>query len=499
MKRVFRYSSLALSILAGIGLTNASTHPAAFGTYSTVVPEDRLFIENGSVLRCDLFFASAQNNGKLVAPKGSRVSQTVPPFVWQYSGLLPVSEYLKTVAIHSVSSEDKERAWQDVQLTFYNGLRAEGAREHEAKVAYAGAYAFAPRWPLVEFIDITVPERDEDSRLYRVEYIAATPKGVSIDEYRTLVDDILANSEAVSLSDIRGVIDAADAVKAEGGGDNSWLQNVWRNEAPEGSKNDAKSLQKADEVTDVSDDGGNNLGMLFLSEKNLMAAKKAEMEKVEAATDEAVTEQTTTEETPNDEAASMLEKTEDTGIAVVAVTPELLEADEMAETTEADDVAQDDEAVVENLGMLFLSEKKLLEAKNAEMEMAKAETEDLEVVSDDATAMVKPADESEVIDLQPLVEIENIETDITSDPSSVSGQLAEADKSVLQEEGTPEAAVTNIEVEGEVVDLDTILIDDQVPEEALVEESAMEKTADVEVKQDWTLMPDGSEVLEITE
>jgi hypothetical protein len=399
MKKVFRYSSLAVSILAGIGLSNASMHAASFGTYSTAVPEDRLFIENGTTLRCDLFFASAGDN--LVAPKGSRVSQTVPPFVWQYSGLLPVSDYLKTVAIHSTSSEEKVRSWQDVQQTFYSGLRAEGAEEQNAKVAFAGAYAFAPRWPLVEFIDITDPERDKDSKLFRVEYIAATPKGVSIDEYRTLVQDIMGNSDAVSLSDIRGVIDAADAAKAEGGDNDTWLQQVWRNEAPQ----DAKSVKAAEEITAAEDDGGNNLGKLFLSEKKRMEAEKAEMEK--------------------------------------------------------------------------------------------AAMEETAIVSEEAQAMTKAMDETEV---EPSVEIDTIETDMVAEPVSVAGQLAEADKQVMQEEdGVIVTAETeSVEIEGEVVDLDTILIGDQVPEQALVDDGEM-KPAETKAQQDWTVMPDGSQVLEIIE
>ena len=112
---------------------------------------------------------------------------------------------------HSVSSESKESAWQDVQLAFYNGLRAEGAQDSDAKVAYAGAYAFAPRWPLVELIDITVPERDKDTRLYKVNYVPAETKGVSIEEYQALSRDILADPQSVSLQDIRGIVDAADA------------------------------------------------------------------------------------------------------------------------------------------------------------------------------------------------------------------------------------------------------------------------------------------------
>ena len=408
MKRVFRYSSLAVSILAGIGLSNASMQAASFGTYRTVVPEDRLFIENGTTLRCDLFFASAGNH--LVAPKGSRVSQTVPPFVWQYSGLLPVSDYLKTVAIHSISSEEKIRSWQDVQQTFYDGLRAEGAGEQNAKVAYAGAYAFSPRWPLVEFIDITDPERDKDTKLFRVEYIAATPKGVSIDEYRTLVQDIIGNSDAVSLSDIRGVIDAADAAKAEGGDSDTWLQQVWRNEAPESVTSGAKSLNAADQLTAVEDNGGNNLGKLFLSEKKLMAKKKAEMEKAE---------------------------------------------------------------------------------------MEKAAMEEAAIASREAQVATKAVEQPGV---DPLVEVETITTDLVADPVSVATQLAEADNQIMQGEGgfIVTAETGSVELEGEVVDLDTILIDNQVPEQALVNDGLM-KSADTVIQQDWTRMPDGSLVLEITE
>lgn len=215
MKTVFRFTALALAVSANVGVSSAAYHPLSFGKYSTAVAESRLFVNDAvTTLRCDLHFSAGDSDTKWLAPKGSVVSQTVPSFVWQYSGLLPISDYLKTVAIHSVRSDQKESAWQDVQLTFYKGLRAEGAREVDAKIAYAGAYAFAPRWPLVELVDITVPERDKETRLYKVEYIPASEKGVSIDEYRSIARDIHAAPEAVTLQDIRGIVDAADAKKA---------------------------------------------------------------------------------------------------------------------------------------------------------------------------------------------------------------------------------------------------------------------------------------------
>ncbi len=211
MKRVIRFTALAIAVSANVGSSYAAQH--SFGTYSTRVAESRLFVgDKVTTLRCDLFFSVGENNGTLVAPKGSVVKQTVPRFVWQYSGLLPVSDYLKTVALHSVGSDKRERSWQDVQQTFYNGLRAEGASESDAKIAYAGAYAFAPRWALVQLVDITIPERDKETRLYQVKETPAVEKGVSIAEYQELARDILMDPQRVSLQDIRGVIDAADAV-----------------------------------------------------------------------------------------------------------------------------------------------------------------------------------------------------------------------------------------------------------------------------------------------
>lgn len=440
-------------------------HPASFGTYSTTVPEDRLFIEDGTKLRCDLFFASA-DQGKLVAPKGSRVSQTVPPFVWQYSGLLPVSDYLKTVALHSVSSEDKERAWQDVQLTFYNGLRAEGARDHEAKVAYAGAYAFAPRWPLVEFVDITDPERDKESRLYRVEYIMANPKGVSIEEYRTLVEDIVANSEAVSLSDIRGIIDAADAAKAEGSENSSWLQKIWRNEAPADTKTDAKSVQAEEELQTAAIDTGNNLGVLFASEKKLMAARQADMEKTEIGNVESeATSKAMVDELDLSE-ADEIKRSGGNGVPVVV---EELEELPMAAEQSGND-----------LGAMFASEKM-------------SASDEIEDVAESAVVVDNNVIETDVI-------VEDAITDEVADETSVSEQLAEADQQVLMDDEKPAMAAdeqVSVEDEGELVDLDLILLDEQVPDEALVEEKVMDTMADPQEQKDWTVMPDGSEVLEI--
>ncbi len=211
MLRVNRYVALAFVVTMNTGATRAENHSASFGQYSTAVKESRLFAEKGgaTTLRCDLFFSSTGGDHSIVAPKGSVVSQTIPAFVWQYSGLLPVSDYLKTVAIHSISSESMESAWQDVQLAFYNGLRVEGAREMDAKIAYAGAYAFAPRWSLVELIGIADPKKDANSKLYKVKVTPAGTNGMSDAEYRTLAQEILSAPQHVSLQDIRGVIDAA--------------------------------------------------------------------------------------------------------------------------------------------------------------------------------------------------------------------------------------------------------------------------------------------------
>ena len=213
MNTITRCMAFSFVVTVNAGMSNAANHPSSFGEYATAVSESQLFITDKAIttLRCDLFFSEAGSEQQWVAPKGTVVSQSVPSFVWQYSGLLPVSEYLRTVAIHSVSSEAKESAWQDVQLAFYNGLRTEGAKDPDAKIAYAGAYAFAPRWPLVELIDITVPERDKETRLYKVNYVPAETKGVSIEEYQALARDILDDPESVSLQDIRGIVDAADA------------------------------------------------------------------------------------------------------------------------------------------------------------------------------------------------------------------------------------------------------------------------------------------------
>ena len=207
-----RYSAVGVSMLASVGLTSASGL-SGLGAYTTQVPEDRLFIKNGRVLRCDLFF-SVPGKDTVVAPKGSELDQSVPPVVWQYSGLLPVSDYIKTAAIHSVSSADKTRDWRDVQHTFYDGLRAEGASMADAKIAFAGAYAFAPRWPLVEFIQVDEDQpKFPDTILYRVEYNEPTMKGMSLENYRQLSLEILDQAEDVTLADIQAVIDSADGTK----------------------------------------------------------------------------------------------------------------------------------------------------------------------------------------------------------------------------------------------------------------------------------------------
>lgn len=209
MNKVCGWSAVALSSVLSGGVLNASFQPDAIGTFSTATAEDRLFIKDGTELRCDLNFTSGYTDPWLV-PKGSQVVQSVPPFVWQFAGLLPVNSYLKSVALHGYGSEQKERPWQDVQVAFYDGLRAEGAREFEAKIAYAGAYAYAPRWTDVEFIDVTVPARDKGTRLYKVKYNEPALKKLSVDDYRALVRELVDNPERISLEDIRGIVNDAD-------------------------------------------------------------------------------------------------------------------------------------------------------------------------------------------------------------------------------------------------------------------------------------------------
>ncbi len=210
MNRMFRWSGVAVAISSAAAFASAEVE--SFGSFSTAVPETRLFGGSGSQLRCDLFFTMADSE-RWVAPKGSLVEQSVPAFVWQFSGLLPVGDYRKTLAVHSHYTDTQERSWEDVQEVLYNGLRAEGAREFEAKIAYAGAYAFAPRWTDVQLVDVADPTRDKHSVLYDVIYREPAPKGVSIDDYRALVRELMDDPERVTLQDIRGVVDAADAVK----------------------------------------------------------------------------------------------------------------------------------------------------------------------------------------------------------------------------------------------------------------------------------------------
>ena len=150
--------SCASWVLAGCSVVNLTT-AADQGAYTTRVAEDELFID-GRELRCDLFFC-ANGGVQQVAPRGTKVKQELQPVVWQFSGLLPVSDYLRTVAIHSVATEQKVRPWQDVQKTFYDGLLVEGANDADAKIAFAGAYAFAPRWSLVCLLYTSPSPRDQ--------------------------------------------------------------------------------------------------------------------------------------------------------------------------------------------------------------------------------------------------------------------------------------------------------------------------------------------------
>jgi len=92
----------------------------------------------------------------------------------------------------------------------------EGASHTDAKIAFAGAYSFAPRWPLVELVEVAEDKViHPDSVLYSVEYIQPTRKGMTLEAYRKLALEILNAPENVTLSDIRGVIDAVDILRGE--------------------------------------------------------------------------------------------------------------------------------------------------------------------------------------------------------------------------------------------------------------------------------------------
>ena len=220
MSKTIGLSVLGVTSLAFVAITNASDH-SNLGMYTPSVSEAKL-ISNGNILRRDLQF-SVPGSESVVAREGSELKQTVPSVVWQFSALLPVNDYIKTAVIHSTSSDEKIRSWQDVQNTFYTGLRVEGALDSDAKIAYAGAYAFSPRWALVQFTEVEEEVTVfPDTILYKVDYIQAQEKGMTLDEYRALALKILQEPESVSLENIRSVVDAADAAKAsEGNGPDS--------------------------------------------------------------------------------------------------------------------------------------------------------------------------------------------------------------------------------------------------------------------------------------
>jgi hypothetical protein len=215
-------SAVAVGLAAGLSYTSiqAAHHQDSpdqdghdqdsVGEYITRGRESQLFLDGGTRLGCDLFFSMPDGRTAL-AKKDSLVTQQVPAFVWQFSGLLPVSDFLKTVAIHSAATDEKSERWQDVQHTYYNGLRAEGVAEADAKIAFAGAYAFAPRWPLIELVEIPDIKNIPHTKLYTVAVTDPARKGLSIDDYRAMARDILDSPENVTLQDIRGVVDAVDA------------------------------------------------------------------------------------------------------------------------------------------------------------------------------------------------------------------------------------------------------------------------------------------------
>ncbi len=204
--------AVGVSLILALSITNAAGHSER-GEYTTNA-QGGLLVENSRVLSGDLFF-SKPGMETVVAPKGSELTQSILPVVWQFAALLPVTDYLQTAAIHSVGSNEKIRPWQEVQNTFYNGLIVEGARDRDAKIAYAGAYGFSPRWSLVEFTRIAeaVPAYP-NTELFSVEYIRPATKGMTLEAYRKLALNILQRPDDFTLDDIRTVVDEADSSRA---------------------------------------------------------------------------------------------------------------------------------------------------------------------------------------------------------------------------------------------------------------------------------------------
>ena len=204
--------AVGVCMLFVVSVTSATDHSAR-GEYETKAADDELFAESGRVLTSDLSF-SRPNMETVVAPEGSRVTQSVLPIVWQFSALLPLNDYLKTAVIHSVGSDEKIRPWQDVQTTFYEGLLVDGASDMDAKIAFAGAYSFSPRWALVELIriDEAVPVYP-GTELYSVKYFLPATKRMTLDGYRKLALEILRKPEEFTLDDIKTAVDAVDSTK----------------------------------------------------------------------------------------------------------------------------------------------------------------------------------------------------------------------------------------------------------------------------------------------
>jgi len=202
--------AVGVCMLFVVSVTSATDHSAR-GEYETKAADDELFTESGRVLTSDLSF-SRPNMETVVAPEGSRVTQSVLPIVWQFSALLPLNDYLKTAVIHSVGSDEKIRPWQDVQTTFYEGLLVDGASDMDAKIAFAGAYSFSPRWALVELIriDEAVPVYP-GTELYSVKYFLPATKRMTLDGYRKLALEILRKPEEFTLDDIKTAVDAVDS------------------------------------------------------------------------------------------------------------------------------------------------------------------------------------------------------------------------------------------------------------------------------------------------
>lgn len=126
---------------------NAPVGPTPFGQYFGSVQAE--WEPDGRNMRLLSEFVFVDPRGRRwIAPKGTEVNgASIPGSLWSIVGGPYEGKYRDASVIHDTyTSAPYVETWEKVHYMFYEGCRADGLGETEAKLMYYAVYHFGPRW-----------------------------------------------------------------------------------------------------------------------------------------------------------------------------------------------------------------------------------------------------------------------------------------------------------------------------------------------------------------